>query len=229
MSWIRSADLVDGLHEMTHDVEFVEDQDRVRRPALDHSHVGRPHIAADAVQRRRALWTKEIKERFEGRLAATLAAPKQPLARQVVHVGHVDVPLLARDLIDADMGHGREVAVRQPVRHGGLDRALHRAPGTPEQPGDLLPRQHPRPRRDRDQQGSGELLLADRPGQRLDTHRATVPTRNPPRRIDQRHGNPPQRDMAKVAHPPCVPIPAPVLAPTAARRIPPVRSQLRCR
>ena len=46
--------MVDGLHEMTQDVEFVEDQDRVRRPALDHRHLGRPHI--DRIDRDRMVF-----------------------------------------------------------------------------------------------------------------------------------------------------------------------------
>ena len=124
------------------------------------------------------------------------------------------------------MRHAGEVAVRQPIHHGRLNRPLHRAPRTPEQRRDLLPRQDPCPRRDRHQQRAREPLLAHRPGQRLHVHARTPGTLDAPGRIDQRHRDLPQGHMAKVPGPPRVPIPAPRAALATPWRPPPVWSQL---
>ena len=64
-----------------------------------------------------------------------------------------------------------------------------------------LPRQDPRPRRDRHQQRPSESLLAHRPGQRLHMYARTPGTQHAPGRIDQRHRDAPQGHMAKVSDP----------------------------
>ena len=125
------------------------------------------------------------------------------------------------------MGHAGQVAVRQPIGHGRLDRPLHRAPGASKQRGHLLPRQHPRPGRDGHQQRTREPLLPNRPGERFHMHALTPPALDPPRRVDQGHRDPPQRDMAKPPDPPRIPVVAPLVALPTARRIPPVGRQFR--
>ncbi len=93
-----AAHLVDGLHQVTDDVKLVEHQHRLGRPVLDDVDIGLPHIAANAFEDSGFPRPEEVEERFEGLLGASLAAPHQALALEVVDVGDVDVTALSRDL-----------------------------------------------------------------------------------------------------------------------------------
>ena len=61
-----AADLVDGLHEMTDDVELVEHQHGLAGSVLDDVDIRLPHVAADAFEGRRFLRAEEVEERIEG-------------------------------------------------------------------------------------------------------------------------------------------------------------------
>ena len=195
-----AADLVDRLHEMTHDVELVEHQHRLACSVLDDVDVRLPHIAADACEGRCFLRAEEVEERVEGVRRASLPAPHQPLAREVVDVGDVDVPALSGDLINADVGQMVEVPVRQADGDRLLDGRGHGAPRAPEQPRDLLPGQRAGPRRQRHQQCVRHLLLPTHPGHRLDMHAGASRAPHAARRVAQRHRDPPQRYMAEAPY-----------------------------
>ena len=79
-----AADLVDRLHEMTHDVELVEHQHRLACSVRNDVDVRLPHIAADACEGRCFLRAEEVEERVEGVRRASVPAPHQPLVREVV-------------------------------------------------------------------------------------------------------------------------------------------------
>ena len=85
------SDLVDGLHEMAHDVELIEHQHRLWRLGLDDVDIRLPPIAADTCERRHFLLSEDVKERLDGLRGASLSAPHQLLALEVVDVGDVDV------------------------------------------------------------------------------------------------------------------------------------------
>lgn len=133
LSDLIAAHLVDGFHQVTHDVELVEDQHRLGSTCPDDVDVGLPRVAADAFERRASLRSEELEKPFKGLLGASLAAPDQTLVLQVVDVGHVDMTALSRDLIDPDVGQPLEVAMCKPKGHPLLDRDRHRPPGTAEQ------------------------------------------------------------------------------------------------
>ena len=57
-----ATDLINGISEVAHDVEPVEDHHRLRRPLLDYLGIRLPHVAADALELANSFWTKEIKE-----------------------------------------------------------------------------------------------------------------------------------------------------------------------
>ena len=100
-----ASDLVERLHQVTHDVELVEHQYRLGRAVFDDLDVGLPHVAANAFNGSRFLRPQELEERLQCRLRAPLAAPQQALVLEVIDVGHVDMTALSRDLINADVGH----------------------------------------------------------------------------------------------------------------------------
>ena len=159
-----AADLVDGLHEMAHDVELVEHEHRLGRAGLDDVDVRLPPIAANAFERGCFLRSEDVEERVDGLRGASLPAPHQPLALEVVDVGDVDVPAFSGDLIDPNLGQGVEITMRQTVGDRLLDGRGHGAPRAPEQPRDLLPGQGPGPRRERHHQRVGHLLFPADPG-----------------------------------------------------------------
>ena len=124
-----AAHLVDGLHQVTHDVELVEDQHGLGRTVLDDVDVGLPHVAANAFERSGFLRPQIVEERLQRLLLSSFTAPHQSLALEVVDVGHVDVTALPRDLVDADVSQTLEVAIRKPVDNRLLDRGGYRPPG----------------------------------------------------------------------------------------------------
>ena len=100
---------------MTHDVELAEDEhrlsyDRSRKTSKKGRHVSQQMPARVAVFIR----AEEVEERVEGVRRASLPAPHQPLAREVVDGGDVDVPALSGDLINADVGQMDEVPLAWP-------------------------------------------------------------------------------------------------------------------
>ena len=180
-----ASDLIDGLHEMAHDVELVEHEHRLGRAGLDDVDVRLPHIAANAFERRRFLRAEDVEERLEGLRGAPLPAPHQPLAFEVVDVGDVDVPAFSGDLIDPDVGHVVEIPMCQAIGDRLLDGRGHGVPRAPEQPRDLLPGQGPGPRCERHHQRVGHLLFSTDPGHRLDMHAGAPRTVHAPRRINE--------------------------------------------
>ena len=222
-----ASDLVERLHQVTHDVEFVEHQYRVGRAVFDDFDVGLPHVAANAFNGSRFLRPQELEERLQRRLRTPLATPQQALVLEVIDVGHVDMTALSRDLVDADVGHAFEVTMREPVGHRLIDRSGHCAPSAMEQPRHLLPGQHSRPRRQRHHQGSRHALFAAHPRHRLDTHTGAPRTTHPPRRVSKRHRDPPYRHVPEVSDSTRVAVPGRLVAPATARRIAPVGAKRR--
>ena len=86
------------------------------------------------------------------------------------------------DLIDADCHDRSQLAVLESPLHHVLDRLADLVPGGAKCDGGLLPGQLPRPVRQEQHVGLGQLVLADTPGDRFDPHPAS-PAINPPHMI----------------------------------------------
>ena len=98
-----SPDLVQGLAELLHDVEPVEDVDRLPHPLPDHLQVGLPHVAADEAKVSRA-GSELVEELVEARGGTVDADPQEALAVRIdlVHDGEVLVATVPEHLVDAD-------------------------------------------------------------------------------------------------------------------------------
>ena len=106
------------------------------------------------------------------------------------------MPTLPQHLVHPDR---RDPIYRHP-RPTPLDRHLHRAkhrgPAGREDARHLGPAQPPRPARQKPHVAPRQLVLARRPRHPLHLH-AALDALHPPHRIDQHHGNSPQRHVLK--------------------------------
>ena len=59
-----AAHLIDGIHEMTNDMELIEYQHGLRSALLDGVDVRLPHVTANTFEFGNSFRTKEIEERF---------------------------------------------------------------------------------------------------------------------------------------------------------------------
>ncbi len=149
-----ASNLIDGFHQVTHDLKLAEDQRGLGRLCLDDVNIRLPHVTANALQRNGFLRAREFEKGFECLLGASLTAPHQSLAFEVIDASDVDMSTLSEDLIDPDLGQLPEVAMGEPVGDRLIDRGGHRLPRTMKQPGDLFPGQGACPDRQCDHQCS---------------------------------------------------------------------------
>lgn len=218
------ADLVvDGVYQLTQDMELVGYQHRARCTGLDEVDVGPLHVAADAFEDSGFLRAQNVEERFQRRFLAPLATPDQALALEVVDVGHVDVAALSRNLVDTDVGQPLQVAIRGPVGDRLINRRGHRPPGSTKQSRYLLPGQHPRPHRQRHHQRPCHALLVTDPRQRFRVHPFAPRAAHPPRLVTKLYRDPPHRHTGKPSHRARIPVRRPLQTLTALR----VETQLR--
>ena len=90
---------IDGLHEMAHNVKFIEDKEGIGKALFDDIHIGGPHIATDSLYLLRSLFPKVIKETLQGLSAAVFATPQQAFPCEVVDLSMVDMASLARVVV----------------------------------------------------------------------------------------------------------------------------------
>jgi hypothetical protein len=99
---------------MRHDVETVEDMDRLSGLLGDDLEVGLLHVRAHKAQGRTALAAKPPEEAQQGLDPALLADPQQSLAIRIdlIHQGQVAMPPSPSNLVDAERLNPRQVDVR---------------------------------------------------------------------------------------------------------------------
>ena len=90
------------------------------------------------------------------------------------------------DLINPDGHYRTQLSVLDAPLHDILDRLADLVPGRAKRYRGLLPRQLPRPMRQEQHVGLGQLMFADPPGYRFDPHPAGAAI-HPPHAIEQYH------------------------------------------
>lgn len=169
-----APDLIDRLAESPHDMEAIEDIQRLRGLLGDALEIRGPHIAAHELDLGAALFA-ELLEKAQQRFRPTLgAAPQKPSypGVELVDQGQILVPLEDLDLINADLHDAVKVSVGQAVIDDKLDGPEDGVPTGLEDIGGLLPREPLRPAGQKELVGEGHSLLAIAPGQRLYFHAA---------------------------------------------------------
>ena len=202
---LLSAHLVDRLSQMAHDVELVEDDERLRRPRPHRVDVGPPHVAADRFQPLRTVLSEEVEEPLKRLPGAPVADPHQPALLQVVDDRQIDMAPLPGDLVHADVRQFGQILAFAAPGHYRLHGLLHRRPRATEHPGHMRPGQELRPLRHRHRHRPGEPLLPLRPGHRLHPQPASLAA-HPAKGVDQRDRNTPQRHVPVTPLPPLVPV-----------------------
>ena len=205
------TDFVEGLTEVLHDVEAVENVDRPGEPVADDGQVGFPDVRADdsnAVQETgRLLHTGHFllaqvlllqfgKAVVQALLGPLFAHPQQPptVGVDLVQQGQIVMALTKLDFIHAQSSDLVEAAMGEAIVNDVLDGVVDLVPAGPEGACHLRPRQLLRPPRQEAPVDVGQMVLARAPRDLLDDHAAAgfaVHTAHPILQID---GETPERN-----------------------------------
>src|SRR5690606_21466076 len=167
---LGAANLIDGVVAELRNVEPVENVNRLAGTASHGADERLPHVADYELKFRGVLRTEPVEERAE-RLGGPIASnPEQSSATlvQLIDQGEVLVPLLPRQLVDADCGDSVEVSVGFAPLDGEPHRSKDGSPARAEATRRLGPAQHLGPRRQEPREGSRHRRLAVAPRQQLD-------------------------------------------------------------
>src|SRR5512133_981938 len=195
LSRLVSTHVVNGLTEETHDVEAVKDVNRGIRPSCDRGDERPPHVTRYELQLLATVLAEPHEETVERCGGPVLSNPQQAFAAVVdlINQGHVLLPLVSRQLVDANRFDAIECHVRSPPSDSRLDCGVHRLPADLKARRRLLPTERLRPTGQEPDQGRGHLALAFCPGNQFNLD-ATEWAVAASRRVDQEHGNGPKRD-----------------------------------
>ena len=141
------ADVVERLVYFGHDVEPVEDIERLGTHLADHPQVGFPHVRTDELNLRRYLGADHGKEFPEGLHGPFPTNPQQPGTAQVdlIHQGQIFVPFAALNLVYANGANRPKDAMLQPPGDQILHRVAYLIPGSSKFFGGFLPGEFARP------------------------------------------------------------------------------------
>lgn len=159
---------VDGLAQVSHDVEAVEDVNRLVRLLGDHPQIGFPHVAADELQRLAAFLAEPTKEAQERLDLPVLADPEQPLAVFVdlIDQSQVMVASVPLDLVDAHRLDAAQIDMVASPQDRHLHGAKDAGPTGLKRFGNLLPAQALGPSGQEPGERRRQVVLALRPKER---------------------------------------------------------------
>src|SRR6202171_3380212 len=200
------AHLVERLAEMAHDVEFVEQDRRLRRlvrrdvaERLPHVHHGKLDLAA-------LFEPRPVVERRHAGLGTVLAAkPDRPLANQVADHDAIAVTFADRDLVDADCSGTRRAGTLELGPHVLLLQRLDRIPVELELLGAIPDRCLPAAAADIERKAFGEVRVVHQKIQPFALHGAATAACDAPHFEFQNNPKSRARQVANLPHPPVVP------------------------
>lgn len=192
--------LVNGLGNVSHDMEAIQHMQRLTGHLSDNTQVGLPHVAADEREPDGTLLAEVLEELPQGFLGALLADPQQPPATGIdlVNQRQILVSSLPCDLVDADGGHVLHVAVGQAPGDRHLHRAKDVIPRSMENGADLLPRQSFGPAGQKPRIGGCKMVLPLGPRHPFHLH-AAARASNPPHGVEEEYGDAPQGNELEAA------------------------------
>jgi len=117
----RSSDLVDGPAQVLNYMEPIEDQGGLRGMVLNRSQIRCPHIQADGLEGSSFAFPQPLEELVEGLLLSVQSHPQQSPSFQIIDYREIAVPLLARNLIDAQDMQGLDLSQLQSSLHHSFD------------------------------------------------------------------------------------------------------------
>src|SRR5208283_4751217 len=182
-----------GIH-LGNNMEAIEDVDGLAAPLADHLQIGLPHVRAHKLDLSGQLFADQGEELLEALHRPLPTDPEQAgaLLLDLVDQRQVFVTLGILDLIDADRLDRAQLPVLEPPLHDILDRLADFVPGAAKRRGGFLPGELPRPVRQEQHVGLGQLVFADTPRDRFDAHPAT-PAIDPSHAVEEHHHAAPKR------------------------------------
>ena len=195
---LLGAHVVQGVIHLGDDVKPIQDVDGLGTALPDHADIGPPHVRADEFDARAGLRPQHGEEPLEGLHGALLTHPQEThhAGLDLVDQGQIFVPPAIGDLIDPEGLDGPQDPMLEPPAHDPLDRPVDVVPGGVKRPGDLQPREFPRPMGEKLHVGHRQMMLTLGPGQELccDPTRRTI---HPATGIPKEHRKPPEGDKLK--------------------------------
>gem|GEM_PF-5374635 len=143
---------------------------------------------------------EDLEEKMESVFGAVVADPQQTLAMPADLIDQrPEFVLLAYvDLVHAYGLDSGKIAVLDSIFHDPLHGSIHVGPSHAEASGDLGPREQTCPLGKEKTENIADLMLAAGPRHSLNG-RSALGTVNPPGRVNQLHGQAPQRDKVPSA------------------------------
>ncbi len=140
---LQAPNLIDGLSDLLHDVEPVENVQCLRIFLRDDFQVRIPHVAANEPELGGPFFSEHAKEPEKGLDLSFRPAPEKPPEAyiELIDHGEVLVPLEYGNLVDSNLGHALERAVFQAIVDDHFDGPENASPACFEDSRDLVPRQ----------------------------------------------------------------------------------------
>ncbi len=192
------AHLINRLTQVRHDVETIQNMDRMPRLLGDYLQVGFPHIATDIAQLFGSFLAKPAKESQQGFDLPLLANPQQSSALRIDLIDQCQVSMapLPLDFINTDRLDPRQISVSPPPGNRHFHRAKYMVPTGAKGLGHLFPAQPLGPACQKPGIGLGQSVFPFCPGHPLHPDTASW-TINPARCIEEKHLNAPYRNELK--------------------------------
>lgn len=192
-------DLVDGFAHVAHNMEAVEDVDRVDGLLGNHTQIRFPHIAANKLQLFTSFRPEPVKKAPEYPGGPVGADPEQALfpGVQLINQGYelVFSALAPAYFIGTDCGNTVQITVGKSPFNGHFHRANHGVPTGHEGYRHFLPAHPLGPSGQKPGVGGGQPVLASGPRHFFHLDPAAVRAINPARTVEEKDRNPPQGDI----------------------------------
>jgi hypothetical protein len=192
---LHFAHLVNSLHEMANDMEFIKHDHSLPAILMDDIDIVLPHVAADSLNGGSAFLAPPLKESTQGVFVPMSTTPDEPFSLQIIDIGMVRMPFLSADLINADEPDSLVVFTCSPICNRSLYCASDRVPGDIEQSSYPIPWQQTRPEREDRDKGETERSFPHAPRDTLHLH-PMLTTGDPSGSVVDTNGDTPQGDVA---------------------------------
>ena len=163
---LQAPNLIDGLSELLHDVKAIKNIQCLRSFLRDDCQIRTPHVAANEAKLGGTLFSEHAEEPENGLDLSFRPAPEKPPEPgiELIDHGEVLVPFEYGNLVDSDLGHALERAVRQAIVDDHLDGSEDASPAGLEDGRNLVPGQASGPSGQKDLVGVRHLLFPVHPG-----------------------------------------------------------------
>jgi hypothetical protein len=189
-----SADLVNGLIEMSDNMKLVEDHRGIGCVLSYDLDIRVPHIATDAFEILDPLRAKRGKEAGEGGLCPFFTAPYELAGLQIIDIGQIHLTFFPGNFVDPNMGKIREIPMCQTILDHVINSRSHSPPRAIKELGHMFPGQEPGPGSQEMGKSRSEPALASAPGKVLNLD-ATLLTSHPAWTIAKPYRDAPKGNM----------------------------------